>query len=497
MMNSNEIIEIHKRDADQILFRAIIVSVILEITDFIIKVFKRPLVGIDYILLGVIALNIICLMAFRRKQGNKIMRFLAIISFELSTTYYFIGFWMETLLLWVLTIFIAMLYFDRKLLKSLIIIKMILFAVSNLLIYLCHIEVVYSSSKNFLGCIETGILQFVIILFFAFNVIKKSNNAFEESINQSDKVKKMYEGCIEGTQAIGRNVEELCDNLQHNQKAIQDIGVSSGDILEQANAVNRSVHQSRENINNILNENQRAMEEITEIRKLTDHNNEFIQVNHKNISAISQQINEIGQSNVDSKKAFSEFTSHIKQIDEALNIINSVADETNLLALNASIEAARAGEAGKGFAVVATEINKLAEQTIRSAEHINTILMEINKSAEHSMKVLDHADTIIEKNEAILRNTQDDFDQMVSLQENVYNKISSFQEIIKDSDESVKKTEKVFEQTLAESKKTTDSICSITAVIEELNASCLEITSYAGNINGELNKLVVQNDVSD
>ncbi len=70
------------------------------------------------------------------------------------------------------------------------------------------------------------------------------------------------------------------------------------------------------------------------------------------------------------------------QIGSFTDIINEVADQTNLLSLNASIEAARAGEAGKGFSIIAQEVNKLAGETVESSNHIAKTITTVNAQIE-------------------------------------------------------------------------------------------------------------------
>ncbi len=83
------------------------------------------------------------------------------------------------------------------------------------------------------------------------------------------------------------------------------------------------------------------------------------------------------------------FRDSIAQMNEITELINMVADQTALLALNASIEAARAGEAGRGFAVVATEISNLAGQTSDATNNIGNLISDINRKLENMIVAVD------------------------------------------------------------------------------------------------------------
>lgn len=165
----------------------------------------------------------------------------------------------------------------------------------------------------------------------------------------------------------------------------------------------------------------------------------------------------------------------VTRIQEAVNLIASIASETSLLALNASIEAARAGEAGRGFSVVATQISKLSEDSAQSTKTIEDIIRQLTLDSEASVKVMNEVNEIIAEQQCKLDQTKEKFSDVSS-----------------GIDDSMKESRLIHDQAGecdSERGKVVDVIQSLSAVSEENAASTEETTASMQELNATINLL--------
>ncbi len=138
-----------------------------------------------------------------------------------------------------------------------------------------------------------------------------------------------------------------------------------------------------------------------------------------------QRIQSVHATSLRLKDDMSQLNEHTQAISQIMNVISDIADQTNLLALNAAIEAARAGEAGRGFAVVADEVRKLAEKTMASTQDVGNAIKAIQESAAKSTASVDDAVSQIEEATELANQSGTALQEIVSMVEATADQINA------------------------------------------------------------------------
>lgn len=165
---------------------------------------------------------------------------------------------------------------------------------------------------------------------------------------------------------IDERAKHLTESMSNVERSSQSQSEAASNMASAVEEMSGSIHQVADNTNEV-----RAISENSKV--LANHGKDVVQQVVSDMSSITQAV-------VNTAKTIQELGVKSDQIQDIVKSIKEIADQTNLLALNAAIEAARAGEQGRGFAVVADEVRNLAEKTRKSTQEIARMTEEIRES---------------------------------------------------------------------------------------------------------------------
>ena len=183
---------------------------------------------------------------------------------------------------------------------------------------------------------------------------------------------------------------EVADASTQISSSIEEIAAGSQEQMNQAHEVTKAI----EDMTRTIMENSRSAGETAETAqkaRMTAEAGGII------VSATAEGMKRIAQATSKSSEIAQELERSSKQIGEIVKLINDIADQTSLLALNAATEAARAGEQGKGFSIVADEVRKLSERTMKATKEIEAMIKNIQRETSQAVASMDEGTLEVKK----------------------------------------------------------------------------------------------------
>ena len=284
--------------------------------------------------------------------------------------------------------------------------------------------------------------------------MKEFTAAIRSMINDISNISETLKGQAESSTSVSGGLYEASlkqsKNIDELNGTVDQLSASVQEIAESATALAVVVSDTRDSSNN-AEDKMNVTVEVAEAGK-----NDMQKVGEA-MGLIEQSINGL-QESIDKVGAASQ------EINKIVGMIGEIADETNLLALNASIEAARAGDAGKGFAVVATEIGSLATNSNQSVQKIQTLINEVTSLVGETVdKAKDSVDEINTSSRRV--------HQAVATFDTIYDNIVDANRVVNDM--------------AANMLKVADVSTNVASITEEQAASAELISRNAGNIASE------------
>ncbi len=304
----------------------------------------------------------------------------------------------------------------------------------------------YCGRKDEVGMIADAMKVLVDAMYQVVEGLKKKGGELLEMAGEMSGTSSSASGTIRNVETAIHEIAEGAGNqaaeTENASECVIQIGnqiaktkEKSSRLSDVAEQINNSSEEALETLQLLVGINEQAKNAVEEINKQTLNTNESVQ-----------------------------------KIRDAAQLITSIAEETNLLSLNASIEAARAGDQGSGFAVVAGQIKKLAEQSNDSAKYIDKIIEALLEESSRAVQVMDEVKNIMKMQSEHLSGTKDRFGE-------VSHSVEVTQREIMDIDSMISHMDK-------ERIGVVDIVQGLTAIAEENAAGTQESLASTEMVNG-------------
>lgn len=285
--------------------------------------------------------------------------------------------------------------------------------------------------------------------------------------------------------------EKLAVSADQASKGVEEVATTITELAEGANEQAEGATRSAATAKEVLNEAKAISDSVENTVKSTNLTKEAVDEGVATIKYQNEKMEESVTSSRNLGSSINDLAKKAGEIDEIVNVITGIAEQTNMLALNAAIEAARAGEVGKGFAVVADEVRKLAEGSTKAAQQISNIIAEIQNSVEHAKNQAANSIKAVQEQQTAVKHTELAFEKINEATKNAVDRVGMIAEATDNITRGIERIVEIVEAQAAASEESAAGTEEISASVQEQTAAIEEVSNIANSLNGMVDELKV------
>jgi methyl-accepting chemotaxis protein len=291
-------------------------------------------------------------------------------------------------------------------------------------------------------------------------LIKDSINTVSDSLCQAlNRVSEAVQATASASNQISSSTEEMAAGSHEQSQQTFEI---AGGVEEMAKTILENTKNATQAAENARDAGKKAHEGGVVVKETIEGMNRITGVVNKSARLVS----ELGRES--------------EQIGEIIRVIDDIADQTNLLALNAAIEAARAGEQGRGFAVVADEVRKLAEKTTRATKEIETMIKQIQRDTVLAVDSMAEGKKEVENGKELANKAGDSLEGIIESSEHLLDVVTMVATASEEQSKASEEISKNVEAISSVSQQSSSGLQQIAKAAEDLNSLTFNLEKLIG-----------------
>lgn len=360
------------------------------------------------------------------------------------------------------------------------------------------IVVVWIIANNFVKGIKTGVT--------VVDEVSKGNltvDVDKKYLDRKDEIGELASSAARLKAELVSLISQIADKSGRVYDESQMLNSKAANTADMVSQVEKAVEEVATGATFQAEETQNATENIVIMGNMVEDTNDEVgtlavssnQIKDASDTAttILRELGEINKRVMDAMQVIYKQTNTTNEsalkIREATNLITSIAEETNLLSLNASIEAARAGEQGRGFAVVAGQIQKLAEQSDESAKQIEAITNSLIRDAEEAVETMNDVQEIMRQQTTKVTQSERTFgevkagiDQSITSINAIAQQTSKLDEARAKVIDGVQNLSAIAQENAASTEETSASVSEVSSIVEDISTSASQLENIADEL---------------